>query len=477
MTKTLNLVAIDCGNSSCRAVLGRFDGSWIAIESVLREENRMIRVGDVFYWDILNIFHNVKRGIAEAAKRAGDIDAIGICTWGVDFALFDAGGGMLANPLSYRNEIGAAQLEAVSGERRRALYEMTGIVCDRINSVYMLQGMRRVMPGVVDCARRLLMVSDILNYFLTGIMANEPSELSTTQLLSARDRQISAEACADLDVDNGLFGYIPEHGSNIGFLLSSVRDELGLANDVPVISVPSHDTAAAVLAVPAGNERFAFVSSGTWSLIGVELEEPVINDAAYRAGLTNEVGAFNRITLLRNHAGLYIIQRLREEYEREFGVGADWDVLLGLAKAYEGEPPIFPVNHGDFFNPTHMAATIWRHLRERFPEQGPEPDWTAILAAYHHSMARSYAEVVKGIEEASGETIERLHIVGGGVKNVLLNQLAANYTGLQVMIGSPDSTSFGNLAAQVKYFEPSLGIRDLRDIVARSIVSETFDPQ
>ena len=478
MKKTLNLVGFDCGNSSYRVVLGRYDGERITQEPVFREENRMIRVGDAYYWDMLRIFSGLKQGLAEAVARAGSVDAVGICTWGIDFSLLDRRGNIIANSLSYRNEFGQEQLDALTPERRRRLFDRTGILCDRINTVYMLASMRRRMPEILSIADRLLMVPDTLNYLFCGEAANEPSELSTTQLMDVRTRRISPDVCREFAIDPGLFCRVPDHGEAVGFLRPDIRDEVGLGGkEVPVVCVPSHDTASAALAVPAGEGgRFAFVSAGTWSLIGVELAEPVIDDAVYAAGLTNEVGAFNRITLLRNNAGMYIIQRLREEYESVAGRPAGWDELCALAGGREGMAPLFDVNHPDFFNPRHMGGAIWSHLARSGQAGGADPDWPTLFAAFHHSLACGYAAVVDDLERAGGKAIERVYVVGGGAQNGLLNQMAADYSGRPVSTGSPESASLGNIAAQLRYFDPSLDMDDLRIIVKASITGSTYEP-
>lgn len=477
MTKTLNLVGFDCGNSSFRVVLGRFDGEKIALETVYRAENRPVRIGDVYYWDMLGIFAGLKTGLAEAVARAGTVDSIGICTWGIDFSLLDAGGNLVGNSLCYRNPFGREELDALSPEKRRWLFDRTGILCDRINTIYMLLSMKKRMPEILSIARHLLMVPDAFNYMFCGEIANEPSELSTTQLLDARRRAVSDEVCREFALDPGLFGRIPRHGEAIGMLRRDIREEIGLARDVPVVAVPSHDTASAVLAVPAGEgERFAFVSAGTWSLIGTELAEPIIDDAVYAAGLTNEVGAFNRITLLRNNAGMYILQRLREEYEAELGRPAAWEELTTLARERGGEPPLFDVNHPDLFNPRHMGAAIWRRLAGTGQATGEALDWQTLFAAFHHSLAAAYGAVVEDVGAVSGGPVDAVYIVGGGTQNDYLNQLAATYSGLEVVLGSTESASLGNILAQLHYFDPSLDIGRLRRIAKASVEERRFPP-
>ena len=298
-----------------------YDGEQITTEVISRIPNYMVRVHQYFYWDILMIYQKLLEGLKEAVKRAGTIHSIGICTWGVDFALFDKQGLMIQNPLSYRNGIWAEVLEQMSEEQRTYLFGQTGILCDKINSVNMIKGMMEKMQSIVFCGHKLLMIPDILNYLFTGCMVNEPSELSTTQLMDARKRELSEEVLRTMEIPSGLFAAIGKHGTAIGMLHSNVKEILGISYDVPVICVPSHDTAAAVLAIPAEEDEFLFVSTGTWALIGMELEEPIVNEEVRKRCLTNEIGAFNKITLLRNSAGMFIIQRIKEEYEGEHWLG------------------------------------------------------------------------------------------------------------------------------------------------------------
>lgn len=473
MSATRNLVGLDCGNTSYRVVLARFDGERIESETVFRRENRMVRVGDLYYWDILSIFDGLREGMAEAVRRAGRVDSVGVCTWGIDFALYDAAGHMLANPLSYRNDIGARELEALPPERRRALFDRTGILCDRINSLYMLLALRRLRPDMVAAARRVLMVPDIINHFLCGVMANEPTELSTTQLMDSASMRIRRDVAEEFGIDAALFGPIPRHGEALGELSPHLRDALGLAGKIPVVCVPSHDTASAVLAVPAAGESFAFVSSGTWALVGTELDKPVVDDAAFAAGLTNEVGAFGSVTLLRNHAGMFILERLRREYEAAKGGAVGWDEVLGMAAAYDGDPGLFDLNHADLFNPTDMAAALSRLLGRA----GDGPDWPRLFASFHRSMAASLAGVVADLQRVSGRTMETVHVVGGGARNGWLNQLVANETGKPVVAGSPESAALGAVLAQLRHFDASLAVPDLRAIAAASLSPKRYIPK
>lgn len=468
-----NLLGLDCGNSSFRIVLGRFDGETISCEVIGQYPNDMIRIGDYDYWDFLRIFDGLKQSMKKTASMVDRIDSIGVCTWGVDFALFDKRGNMLSNPLAYRNTIGGEQLGRLTEKERAELFHLTGILCDKINSVYMLAGIRERMPELYSIADKLLMVPDVFNFMLTGIMQNEPSELSTSQLMGAGTGTVSPESCQRFGIPQSLFSPIGIHGQKIGCVRKPLLEELGISYDIPVICVPSHDTAAAVLAIPAREDRFAFISSGTWSLIGTELEKPVVTDAVLAAGLTNETGAFGKTTLLKNSAGMFIIQRIRRELEQAIGRGVSWGEMDDMAAAYQGPPPLLNVNSSRFFNPLDMGGEIWRFLRESGQVTG-ERDWGTVIQAVYESMACSYALTVRDLEKATGADFDTIYIVGGGSKNLAVNRLTAARTGKQVVACGKESTSLGNIAAQLVYFGDARDAGGLRAIIGKSIQCQEY---
>jgi rhamnulokinase len=460
-----HMLGLDCGNSSFRIFLGTFDGEAIRMEMIDQQPNFTVKIGEYEYWDVLNIFEGFKRALRVAALQAR-IDSIGVCTWGVDFALFTKEGAMLGNPLCYRNTIGARTLDGLDAVQREKLFGLTGILCDKINSVYMLGGIRELMPSLYGAADKLLMVPDILNYMLTGVMQNEPSELSTTQLMDARSKRISSEACEFFGLNPSLFCEIGRHGRRIGFLRGDIRGELGIGYDIPVICVPSHDTACAVLAVPAEESGFAFVSSGTWSLIGTELSQPVVTRAAMDSALTNEVGAFDRVTLLRNNAGMFMMQRIRAEINAERGTDASWEELTGMAETAREWAP-FDVNDPRFFNPPSMSGAIREALRENGNLTG-EADWSVVIRSVYESLAESYAVCVNDLETVTGRRFNKLYIVGGGARNDLLNRLSASHTKRAVVACEGESTVLGNIAAQIAYFREGISPEELRSIMSRS---------
>lgn len=473
MASVKNIIGLDCGNSSFRILLGKYDGSKITTEVVNQIQNQMVHVGDYYYWDLLKIFDEFKSTLKKIAKET-HIDSIGICTWGVDFGLFNEDGIQISNSLAYRNEMGARHLERLSEEEKKTLFHKTGILCDKINSVYLLSAIKEMLPSIYGITDKLLMVPDILNYFMTGVMINEPSELSTTQLMSATTKKVSKEVCDFFGIDTRLFPEIGSHGKVIGNVLQSILDEIEVDYDIPVICVPSHDTASAVAAIPTQEDNFMFISSGTWSLIGTELDEPVITDDVCNMNLTNEVGAFNKITLLKNAAGMFIIQQIKKEYDYITERNNSWEELNALADGYTGETPMFNVNNVRFFNPVNMGREIWNYLLETKQVTG-EINYGAIIKAIQESMACCYAATISDLEKITGRHADAVYIVGGGSKNVRIDKLTASRTGKKVIACANESTALGNIATQLVAFDPTMDLKKIRAVIANSIETTVFE--
>lgn len=460
------MVALDCGNSSFRIVAGQYKEGKIQSEVVSQISNSMVKIGEYYYWDLLHIFHEFKLSLKEIAAKWKKIDSIGICTWGVDFAFFDKEGHMLSNPLSYRNVIGEKQLSKLDEEEKKNLFCETGILCDKINSLYMLAGMKELFPHILAEADKLLMVPDILNYFLTGEMVNEPSELSTTQVMSARERNISEAVCKKFGIDRKLFCRIGQHGEKIGNVRKDILEEIGIDYDIPVICVPSHDTASAVAAIPALEENFGFISCGTWSLIGTEIKDPICNEEVRNANLTNEVGAFGRITLLKNSAGMFIINQLKKEYDFLNNKKASWDTISELAEKCESNA-VIDLNDSAFFNPASMSEAVWEYLTKTGQASG-NLRWDILFRTFYESLARIYADTIRDIERVAGNVFEKVYIVGGGAASSVLLNLSARYMKKPIVVCYGESTSMGNLGIQLKYFNKDFSLSDIRRVIADS---------
>jgi len=477
--KKATILGIDCGNSSVRVVVGTVTDSSVELDVILQSPNSMTRIGDWFVWDPIYIFREILRGMALASNQYERIDSIGVATWGVDFGLFSPEGILLGDVLAYRNEAGASYYDRLSPEDEKTYFDLTGILSDKINSAYLLQAVRDRLPTVYKQASRLLMISDILNYYLTGVMINEPSMLSTTQLFNAQDQTLSQEICRLMDLRSDLIGPVSQHGQKIGFLRPEIMAELNMTGDpIPVISVPSHDTAAAVLAAPSqAGEPLAFISSGTWSLLGMEMEKALVNDQVFQAGFTNEVGAFGTTTLLANSMGLFLLQKLKQEYELEEGKACSWDEFYAIrSRGRQDKPFLFNVNDRAFFNPPSMLEAIMKRILEEGGSASPQSKWQTAISAAVESLACSYALGMENLGRATGRAIDRIYVVGGGTRDSELNQLTANRTGRPVLLGSPESTSLGNILAQTSYLA-GYSMEQIRDIARRSFPPREVAPQ
>lgn len=472
MDETLNLLAFDVGNSTVRVLLCRYDGSSVKSETILSEPNETVKVGEYFYWDMLRIFSVLKRGLREASRKAR-IDSIGVCTWGIDFMLLDERGNILSNALCYRNALGAEQLAKLDDAQRREMFYRTGILCDKINTVYMLRGMQEHMPSILAAAKKILLVPDVFVYMFTGCLCNEPSELSTTQMLNVQTMRISEEQCAYCGVTSDIFSEIGTHGKAVGNVKREILEELGIGYDIPFVCVPSHDTACAVMAIPSLEEEYLFVSAGTWALIGAQCPQAIVNDEVLHADLTNEYGAFGRTTLLRNSIGMFITQKLKAEYEFETNGKISWDDFTALAQPYMASAPTFDVNDPRFFNPPFMAREIQNAAR---PGAADGLCWGEILASAYLSLGDSYAENLAQLRRCTGRSYDRVYIVGGGARNTLINQRCADRLGMEVVTCDMECSSVGNAVSQLAYFHPEYSYEQLREIIVRSLEVRILRP-
>ncbi|NCD32116.1 MAG: rhamnulokinase [Spartobacteria bacterium] len=472
MNETKQLIAMDCGNSSYRLVLGTYANGTVEMKVLAQEKNTMVMMNGLYYWDIVKMFQFLLKNLKKCVLQGIKPDAIGICTWGVDFAFFDKEGFGLGDMLSYRNTMGQEVLDRLSKDKQDELFYKTGIVCDRINSAYLMSALKEIMPSRTGAAHHVLMVPDIFNYLLTGKMINEPSELSTTQLMNTRTRAVDTEVCESFGIPPSWFSEIGQHGRAIGELLPSIKEDIGLEGSLPVICVPSHDTASAVAAIPTQENEFLFISSGTWSLIGAEIDEPIITKEVLDARLTNEVGAFGKITLLKNSAGMFILDRMKREYEEEIEA-ISWDDFFSLSDDTSGNT-VIDVNEARFFNPPHMTKCIHEALMEKEPSF--PYSYAKIIAVVQHSMANNYAKTLQALEKATQKSFDCVYMVGGGTRNETINQMTADYSGKRVVTCGDESTCLGNLGSQLTYFYPKMTLNNIRDVLSKSIEIKEFRP-
>lgn len=466
--KKVNCVAFDCGNSSFRTVLGQFDGTRTTTEVIAQTSHNTIEVNGLYYWDILHVFDGLKQGLKEAVNRAGKIDSIGICTWGIDFGFLDQNGYLLANPLCYRNSIGEEELSGLSDTEKRWVFEQTGIQNNRINSLYQLTGIKRIMPDLFGISQHMLMIPDLLAYFFTGEKFTEFSIASTTQLLDVRSKSYSQAVNDRFGLSRSMLKPLKMHGEVIGTLKDSIAEELRIPA-CPVVCVPSHDTACAVTAVPTQDKDFLFISSGTWSLIGTELQEPIISQKVYDRDFANEGGVFNSITLLKNSAGMHIPQGIKRDLELD-GKKYSWDEIVAFARAYHDTPSLFDPNSFELFNPKNMISAIMNLMKSS------DGSIEQVVASTYASLAFTYRRTIEQIQEVTGNDYPCIYILGGGSQNNYLNQLTADLTGKCVVSGPKEATSLGNIGVQLVAHFDDFSLSDIREMVKNSETISSFQP-
>ncbi len=468
-----NHVAFDCGNSSFRVILGKYDGEKIDMEVIYQVANQAIEINGLYYWDILYIFKELKKGLKMATQKCNKIDSVGICTWGVDFGLLDKNGNIIMNPMSYRNTLGQDILHNLTDEEKNFMFDKSGIQNNKINSIYQLLGIRDLNSQLFENVSDFLMIPDLLNYMFTGQKKTEMTIASTTQVVDVCKKDYSEEIIDYFKLNRDMFCEIEENGKLLGYLKDSIAEELDI-NKVPFICVPSHDTASAVTAVPSDEEDFLFISSGTWSLIGTELEKPLVNDKVSKYDFANEAGVFGTTTFLKNSTGMHILQSIKRNMESE-GEKYTWDEIVKFAKDYNGYIPLFNPNENEFFNPQNMYETIVNAIDIDGQNKYNSPE--AVIASAYESLAYSYAYTINRIEEITEKKYDVIHIIGGGSRNDYLNQLTADITGKKVLAGPSEATSIGNILVQLKYSNCNLDLSKSRQIVKNSFDIKEFIPK
>ncbi len=476
MGESGRFLTFDLGAESGRAVLGTLDEGSLQLTEVHRFANEPQRILDRFHWDTVRLFAEVKAGLAKCVNNhEGTIDGIGVDTWGVDYALLDASDELLGQPYHYRDHrtdgIEARMFDLVP---RQDIYRATGIQFMQLNTLVQLMSMRFAGSKLLDQARTLLMIPDLLNFWLTGNKAVEQTIASTTQCYDPQLRTWARPLLDRLGLPHHFLGEIVEPGTRIGTLHSTVRTETG-AGEIPVIAPASHDTGSAVAAVPAEGERgWAYISCGTWSLVGVETREPYITPAALEHNLTNEGGVNGTTRLLRNVMGLWLLQQCKKSWERH-GSFFSYDQLSGMAARALPFRHIVDPDDPSFLNPDDMAESIAAYCRRTGQ---PVPDAVPAMArCINESLALKYRWVIERLEAVTGDPIETIHIIGGGCQNAALCQATADATGRRVLAGPVEATALGNILVQAISAGRIGSIAEGRAIIARSFPLKEYLPK
>lgn len=467
-------VAIDLGAESGRVMIGRHEGGRLALEELHRFPTGPVRVGDSLHWDVLRFWSEIQEGLAKAARQHGDsLASVGLDTWGVDFGLLADDDTLIGNPYHYRDRRTDGMLDAALRRVPRAeIYEQTGVQFMQINSLYQLYAMAQAGAPALQIARSFLTIPDLFNFWLSGQKANEFTIATTTQCFNPRRGGWAVALLERLDIPPAIFGPIVQPGSVLGALRSSVAHDAG-CSPLPLVAVGCHDTASAVAAVPAEGADFIFLSSGTWSLIGVELERPLISEASLAYDFTNEGGLNGAIRFLKNIMGMWLLQECRREWTRQ-GRGHSYDELTALAAAAEPLAALLPASDPRFLAPGDMPERIQAYCRETGqPVPGSEG---AVARSIFESLALEYRWAAERLEELLGRRLPVIHIIGGGSRNRLLNQLTADATGRVVVAGPVEATAIGNVLAQALALGHVGSLAEGRALVSRSFDVATFEP-
>ena len=472
-SSAVTVAAIDIGASSGRVVAGIVRDGTVTIEVVHRFANGLRTLDGRLRWDLTGLYAEVLTGLEAVAARHGDVVSIGIDTWAVDYGLLDTGGRLLAEPTAYRDDRTEAVIAEVDARiSRRRQYAISGLQFLPFNTVYQLAAEQR--GELWDRAAHAVLLPDLLAYWLTGVLRTEITNASTTGLLDARLRTWSAEAFDALGLPPGLFPPLIEPGQPVGAITAEVRTRTGLPATTTVVAVGSHDTASAVVAVPASGRDVAYVSSGTWSLVGLELDEPVITDESRAANFTNEGGVDGRVRFLRNVGGLWLLQESLREWSGQGGE-TDLGVLLDGATQCPTGGPVIDVDDDRFIAPGDMPARIRQACRASGQPQPTTP--VEIVRCVLDSLATAYARTVEQAEPLTGRRVATVHVVGGGSQNALLCQLTADRTGRPVLAGPAEATALGNVVVQARTAGALAGsLEDLRTVLRAGLELRRFTP-
>ncbi|WP_422927810.1 rhamnulokinase [Singulisphaera sp. PoT] len=485
MAKTSDYLALDYGAESGRGLLGKFDGERLALEEIHRFPNGPIRMLDTLYWDLPRLFDEAKTALRKAAASYPDLDGVGVDTWGVDFGLIGRGDTLLGNPVNYRDARTEGMLEAafrrVSRER---IYEITGLQFLQFNTIYQLLALKMANSPLLESAETMLMIPDLFAWLLTGRRAGERTDASTTQLLDPRSGTWSDALCNDLDLPRHILPELIDPGTEIGPIRKALAEELGISKTLTVLAPATHDTASAVAAVPVvrpagvidviGPPDWCYLSSGTWSLLGVEVPKPIITAETLEGNFTNEGGVVGTTRLLKNIMGLWLVQECRRTWARA-GREFSYDELLSKAEAAKPFTALVDPDDTSFLAPGDMPTRIAAFCKKT-GQPVPQDEGEFVRCALE-SLALKYRWTIERLEKIIGGPIKTIHVVGGGARNTLLCQFTADACGRMVLAGPVEATAAGNVLLQAMGRGRIGTLADAREIVARSFPVTVFEPR
>ena len=467
--------AVDLGATSGRTIIGSLSDGKFDLEELTRFDNNLIETGGHFYWDIFALYFEIIKGLKLAASRQIEITSIGLDTWGVDFVCIGDDNAILRNPLAYRDPHTFGKMEEYLQKvvDRKEVYHVTGIQFMNFNSLFQLYAMKEAGNTALRQARKILFVPDALSWMLTGEEVCEYTIASTSQMLDPRTKDLDKALLASVGLSRDKFGRMVSPGTQIGVLTDEVQRMTGLGA-IPVIAVAGHDTGSAVAAVPAKDERFAYLSSGTWSLMGIETQDAVINERSYELNFTNEGGIEGTTRFLKNICGMWLYERCRKEWPDEVR-RLPHPELQGSAMQVEAFRSIINPDDAMFANPSSMIEAIQTYCRQTGQ---PVPETPAeICRCIFDSLALRYRQVFGWLKEFASFPLNVLHIIGGGSLNKYLNQFTANSLGVDVLAGPQEGTAIGNIMLQAKAAGEVKDIWEMRQIIANSLDLKHYAPE
>lgn len=463
-------IAIDIGASSGRIITGTLQNGKILIREIFRFKNSIVHIGEHDYWDIDAIFRNIKLGLGMIAAENQEVQSIGIDTWGVDYVLLDEQNQRLSPVFSYRDHrTDHALQEYFSKIEPGRVYAKTGIQFQQYNTIYQLQEHVKFQEEIRERARDFLMVPDYLNYLLCGKKTVEFTNATTTQLFNVHNHEWDEELIKATGLSKEIFPEVVEAGTILGAISKEIQVETGLP-EIKVIAPATHDTGSAVVSVPSLTDDFAYISSGTWSLMGIESRSPICTEKAGQCNFTNEGGVFRTYRVLKNIMGLWLIQEAQRKDANTYG----FEELESMAQRAEPFKSLINPNHPRFLNPENMIEEIRSFCMET---NQPVPDTAGEIArCIFESLAFQYRKVLAELRDIQSQAINRIHIIGGGSRNKLLNQLCADFTGCEVLAGPVEATALGNLAVQFIALGELESLIKAREVILDSFEVESYHP-
>ena len=468
-----SFLAFDLGATSGRSILGIFEGSHFEMRELTRFPNEMMEIHGKYYWDIFGLYKSLKEGLKECAKQGVKLTSIGIDTWGVDFGYIGKDGAILGLPRAYRDPYtDGAPEEYFKTVSKEEVYRLTGIQIMQFNSLYQLFRAKKDGFSPLQQADKILFMPDLLSYMLTGKQVCEYTDASTSQILNPASRRFEPSLLEAIGIPPSILHPLTSPGTVVGWLSDAVVEETGI-NKAPVIAVAGHDTASAILAVPAQDPNFAYLSSGTWSLMGVETETPILTQESYENNFTNEGGVEGTTRFLKNITGMWLLEQCRKEWERD-GRVYNYSQIMEMSKQAADVKAIFNPDDPRLANPASMTGMITLICEENGMK--PPASDAEFIRCIFESLVCRYAEVLKLLGEMISFPIEKLHIIGGGSQNELINQMTANALGIPVIAGPSEATAIGNCMMQAKAAGLVKDRWEIRQIVAKAFNVKTFYP-